>query len=379
MPLSGGAADKYGNRYEGRWTVNCMLDILAGKATSIRLEPVGDEGAGVEFSLHKGDITQYHQVKRQNSGGGRWSLVDLQSKQVLRDFLPRIRQADKFCTFVSSHSMYQIHELFDRSNRSASYHEFMNQFLDSKIWNKAFDVLCDIWKCDQIEAYNYLKKITIVTVDESTLQNMIYQRAENTAHGNGYNLIDILAQFALDSVHQRLSFNDIWRHLESRGFKRIVNLRDQDIHIIRFFRRCFDRAAFKDSFSREGSGADMRQAIEDTILAINTGQHFDRRNREMRNGYEKGQLSNNDWYEAMDEIVAILEQINRRYQQAIDAERIIVRRLPKGRESRDIRDGELADWIDGSRNKVIEKFSKICVEAGIRPLKPLRGNDFIGF
>lgn len=37
MPLSGGATDKFGNRYEGLWTVNCMLDILDEQADSIRL------------------------------------------------------------------------------------------------------------------------------------------------------------------------------------------------------------------------------------------------------------------------------------------------------------------------------------------------------
>jgi len=49
MPLAGGAADKFGNRYEGRWTVWCMLDVMAERADSIRLEPPGPEGDGVEF------------------------------------------------------------------------------------------------------------------------------------------------------------------------------------------------------------------------------------------------------------------------------------------------------------------------------------------
>jgi hypothetical protein len=46
MPLSGGAADKFGNRYEGRWTVNCMTDVMDERADAIRLEPPGAEGEG---------------------------------------------------------------------------------------------------------------------------------------------------------------------------------------------------------------------------------------------------------------------------------------------------------------------------------------------
>ena len=39
MPLAGGASDKFGNRYEGLWTVHCMLDVLEERAYSIRFEP----------------------------------------------------------------------------------------------------------------------------------------------------------------------------------------------------------------------------------------------------------------------------------------------------------------------------------------------------
>ena len=41
MPLPGGATDKFGNRYEGRWTVNCMIDVMDERADAIRLEPLG--------------------------------------------------------------------------------------------------------------------------------------------------------------------------------------------------------------------------------------------------------------------------------------------------------------------------------------------------
>src|SRR5688500_4018743 len=39
MPLAGGASDKFGSRYEGRWTVYCMIDVMDERADAIRLEP----------------------------------------------------------------------------------------------------------------------------------------------------------------------------------------------------------------------------------------------------------------------------------------------------------------------------------------------------
>lgn len=55
MPLPGGDADKLGNRYEGRWTIACMIEVMDEEADSIRLEPPGFEGEGVEFWLRKGE------------------------------------------------------------------------------------------------------------------------------------------------------------------------------------------------------------------------------------------------------------------------------------------------------------------------------------
>lgn len=74
MPLSGGAADKYGNRYEGRWTVRCFIEMLEGQASKIRLEPPGELGDGAEFILHRPPYREYHQVKRQRASQYAWNL-----------------------------------------------------------------------------------------------------------------------------------------------------------------------------------------------------------------------------------------------------------------------------------------------------------------
>lgn len=86
MPLAGPAADKFGNRYKTSWTVFCMLDIMDERADSLRLEPPGKEGEGVEFWIRRGEVGEYHQVKRQHGGEGRWMLKELGSRTVLSSF-----------------------------------------------------------------------------------------------------------------------------------------------------------------------------------------------------------------------------------------------------------------------------------------------------
>lgn len=113
MPLSGGATDKFGNRYEGRWTVACMIAVMDESADSIRLEPPGEAGKGVEFWLRKGDTLKYHQVKRQHSASGRWTLSDLGSKEILSNFWEKLRDTTACCIFVSTHAAFQLEELAD--------------------------------------------------------------------------------------------------------------------------------------------------------------------------------------------------------------------------------------------------------------------------
>jgi hypothetical protein len=136
MPLPGGPADKFGNSYEGRWTVNSMIEIIAGRALSIRIEPLGPEGEGIEFWLQRtANKRENHQVKRQHSEDGRWTLDVLNSKGVLAHFRKKL-YADPTgsCVFVSMHAAYQLDELADRARRSLSWHEFHESCLAAAAW-----------------------------------------------------------------------------------------------------------------------------------------------------------------------------------------------------------------------------------------------------
>ncbi|MFZ4299070.1 hypothetical protein ACOZE3_14285 [Streptomyces cinereoruber] len=90
MGLSGGTADKAGNRYENWWTALKVADLLRGEASRIRLEPVGQAGEGIEFQLVAKGETWCDQVKDVPSRGP-WTLRSawryLQSVHV-KDYSP---------------------------------------------------------------------------------------------------------------------------------------------------------------------------------------------------------------------------------------------------------------------------------------------------
>lgn len=71
-----------------------MARVLRGQCDSIRLEPPGQEGQGIEFWLRRGDAREYHQVKRQGSRRGHWTLRELGGAGVLAAFQSHLSDAD---------------------------------------------------------------------------------------------------------------------------------------------------------------------------------------------------------------------------------------------------------------------------------------------
>ena len=218
MPLPGGASSKFGDRYEGRWTVFCITDVMDERANSIRLEPPGIEGEGVEFWMRRGPVLEYHQVKRQQSGLGRWTLADLAGKGVLTHFWQKLDDINSHCFFVSTHSAYQLDELSDRARRSASWEEFKREFLKDIQNSTDFAQLCSYWgNCDQEAAYERLQRVYVRTIDEDILTTSTDGRLASLVEGDAPTIRDVLAQFLLDKVHIELKAVDIWRHLENRS------------------------------------------------------------------------------------------------------------------------------------------------------------------
>ena len=217
MPLPGGASAKTGMRYESLWTVHCMTRVLTGDADSIFLEPPGEEGA--EFCIETRSGIEYHQVKRQISGAGRWSLGRLKSRGVLGYFHEKLDNPNATCVFVSGHSAHPLGELACRARKSGSFQDFNDTFLSSDEWSKNFSDLRYRWgNPDMEDAYQRLKRVYVHTIDENWLRDSVVTKLELLVNDGPKNALDVLSQFALRQINRTLDSADIRRHLESRGF-----------------------------------------------------------------------------------------------------------------------------------------------------------------
>ena len=221
MPLPGGASDKSGNRYELIWTVVSMARVLNGEADSIHLEPVGEEGEGVEFTVSLPAETEYHQVKRQRTGRGVWPLATLQAEGVLGNFCQKLDVLSAKTVFVSTHAAHPLDELAERSRDAASWEEFEKWFLSSNEWSKNFNDLHQRWGlASNEESYERLRRVQVTTISERELRELANAKLGILLDGDPENATDVLQQLALERIHHNLTADDIWHHLQRRGFNR---------------------------------------------------------------------------------------------------------------------------------------------------------------
>ncbi len=207
-----------------------MANVLNGEAGSISLEPVGDDGQGVEFTVTRPAAIEYHQVKRQVAGRGYWSLAALDAENVLGHFGQKLNVQTAETVFVSTHAAHPLDDLADRARDAASWEEFQRWFLASDEWSKNFNALHQRWgQLNGEESYERLKRVRVVTISERELSELVHYKLGMLLDGDPANAADVLAQFALNQIHQTLTDDDIWRHLHQRGFQRQTWANDDQV------------------------------------------------------------------------------------------------------------------------------------------------------
>jgi hypothetical protein len=217
MPLVGGPSDKAGNSYERRWTVFAMLDVLDGRAQSLRIEVPGDDGAGSEFRLMVGAVPEWHQAKRQRAAGP-WTMSALVSEGVVQPWRAHLARGER-CVFVSTTGADELRELADRARSAQSWDEFDSEFLAAEDVRKRFDRLRRAWiDPPQRDVHNALQYVQVRSIGEDDLAEFIVERLRSRTTGaEPATVAAVLAQLADDSVHQELSAADVWAHLASHG------------------------------------------------------------------------------------------------------------------------------------------------------------------
>jgi hypothetical protein len=142
-----------------------------------------------------------------------------------------------------------------------------------------------------------------------------------------------------------------------------------DSNRLRFFRQCFDRPAFQDEFSLEGSIEDLDKALADTIIAVNTGTLRSRDGFMLKEGEGKSFVENDDWRESLDAIVALLRSLRQRLQVAERTHALNLGPPHDGSRFYVFNDRDLAQWVDQTRGQILLVLNQVFRAAGVPELQ----------
>lgn len=219
MPRRGGPANKYGNRYEDRWTAHCALRLLAGEADTIYLEGPNSE-EGFEFSMEIPGAPEFHQVKRQRTGEGHWTLQALDDLGVLDSFLRKLREPKVRCVFASAHAADSLDELCDWAQKFNEWEKFEQQ-LDTRLkWKGNFEDLRKRWDVSGEKTWEALLRIRVATIGEPELLSTTRLQAELylTGHSQAETAVADLVDILRDEVDCQLDATGLWSRLSERGY-----------------------------------------------------------------------------------------------------------------------------------------------------------------
>ncbi len=151
---------------------------------------------------------------------------------------------------------------------------------------------------------------------------------------------------------------------------------EQDKELVLFYGQCLDRAAFRTHFHEETSFSAFDRAMEDTLLALNTGYWRTREGAVIDRAKGKSYVVNREWREKLDRIAKIIEEIRQRFHRTVGFDEMLytLRSGPQQYESRmrmeeSFRhDRSLGKWMDGQRSEAIGLLNSVLEEIGHPPL-----------
>lgn len=154
---------------------------------------------------------------------------------------------------------------------------------------------------------------------------------------------------------------------------------DQDKQLILFYAQCLDRPAFRTHFHQEMSFSAFDRAMEDTLLALNTGYWRTRDGAVINRAKGKSYVVHSEWRRKLDTIVKLIEEAREKFHEAVGFTEMLYRlrhgdphrrmlEMDRMMEDRFRDDRVFGAWMDQKRNEAIGVLNSILEEVGHQPL-----------
>lgn len=167
----GGIADKLGNRFEAKWAVQKLIEVFLGEAESLRFESIDPVDHGIEFILTRKTHKEWHQTKRQETGGN-WTVRRLEKEGVLKTAIEKVSIGDEHIfVFVSEDPAKGLQALAEKAVIAQTADQFEAGLSEDQ--RKELVELKRVWGITTDQAQSNLKRCQFEVVSEATIDTYI--------------------------------------------------------------------------------------------------------------------------------------------------------------------------------------------------------------
>jgi len=260
----GGISDKLGNRYEAKWLVRQLLDVIAGKADWIKYEGVTPQFDGFEFAVGQEKATHWHQTKN-NAPHGNWTISALERENVLTAFKKRLKgNNDDRCFFISQDPAKDIRTLVEKATLSTTVEEFKEIILSADQKEK-FTQLTTIWNCTDIIAHEFLQRCDFLTLPEAELDKIIESYGELFFVESDSSVFPILREYAEKQFNKLITTSLVRADIREIGSA--LTFKDWSLDQTLCGKLLDETNAYLQTYSPFGAGGDIIPRQQINIVA----------------------------------------------------------------------------------------------------------------
>lgn len=213
--IPGGIAGKLGNRYEAKWLVRALMDVIADKAHWLNFESVETDYQGFEFAIARGEITEWHQTKI-NSPAGNWTINALKKEGVLKAFSNRLSADENaHCFFVSQDNAKDFRTLTEKAQTANSYAQYAG--ILSERQNDSFQQLKKAWQHPDEVVFEWLNRSYVEIISGRALDAIIESYGDLYFHGGGEGVFPNLRDVLETHFNKPLTTEAIRRAIKLKG------------------------------------------------------------------------------------------------------------------------------------------------------------------
>lgn len=232
VAMPGGAAVKVAHSYEHLWTVMRICELLDGPVRTIRLEPPGSAGSGIEFVV---DVAGEMWGEQAKDTAGNWTIGKLTREGVLAAAKHQVGRGRSF-RFVAASAAADFSTLADRSRSSESINEFREALRQRRTH---LALVADTWAVSEEEAWHLLRGVDVEHIPFDALSRLVSTMLQRLLEDDPDLVLGALREFCDQHLHRRFAAPQVWAWLESKGLRRRHIVGDRNV--IAALRRTLDR------------------------------------------------------------------------------------------------------------------------------------------